>query len=112
MANVKPGNFILKCYGHKTEKGNWFGLCLDFNLAVEAESPELLKKKMNEVIISYIDTVLYTGDKESIPQLFSRRAPLLDWLKYYYISLVLFIRRFPGDFIFKEIVPFHLAHSR
>lgn len=111
MANVKPGNFILRCYGRKTEKGNWFGLCLDFNLAVEAESPELLKKKMNEVIISYIETVFDTDDKRSIPQLFSRRAPFRDWLVYYIIKSIIFIKQFPDRFIFNEIIPFHLAHS-
>ena len=111
MANVKPSRFILRCYGHKTEKGNWFGVCLDLNLAVEAESPELLEQKMGEAIVSYIETVLDTDDKRSIPQLLSRRAPIYDWFMYYLIKLAVFVKQFPGRFIFKEIVPFHLAHS-
>jgi len=111
MANIKPGEFILRCYGHKTEKGNWFGLCLDFNLAVEAESPQILQQKMGEAIVSYIETIFDTDDKKSIPQLFSRRAPIHDWLIYYLIKLIVFVRQFPDKIIFKEIVPFHLAHS-
>lgn len=111
MANIRPGKFILKCYGHKTEKGNWFGLCLDLNLAVEAESPKLLEQKMGEAIISYIETTLNTDDRKSIPQLLSRRAPIYDWLIYYLIKSIVFVRQFPDKFIFKEIVPFHLAHN-
>ena len=111
MANVKSGDLILRCYGHKTEKGNWFGICLDFNLAVEAESPEFLQEKMSEAIVSYIETVLDTDDKKSIPELLSRHAPVHDWLIYYLVKLIVLVRQLPNRFIFKEVVPFHLAHS-
>ena len=111
MSNIRPGNLVLRCYGYKSKKGNWFGLCLDFNLAVEAGSPELLKRKMDEAIESYIETVLDTNDKKSIPQLISRRAPIYDWVIYYLIKLEKFIRQFPNNFVFKAFIPFHLAHS-
>ena len=111
MANVNPRKLILKCYGYKTKKGNWFGLCLDFNLAIEAESPQLLEQKMGEAIVSYIETVLDTNDKKSVPQLFTRRAPIYDWLIYYLIKLNRLIMQFPNNIIFKELIPIHLAHS-
>ena len=111
MANVRPGNFVIRCYGYQPKKGFYVGVCLDFNLSVEASSPEQLKQKMKEVIISYIETVLDTNDKESIADLLKRRAPIRDWVFYYVIKFLLYLRKFPGNFTFNEIVPFHLAHN-
>jgi hypothetical protein len=111
MSNIRPIKLVLRCYGYKSKKGNWFGVCLDFNLALEAESRELLEQKIHEAIESYIDIVLDTDDKKSIPQLISRRAPAYDWVIYYLIKIENFIRQFPDNFIFKEFIPFHLAHN-
>lgn len=111
MANVKPDNLILRCYGYQRKDNCCFGLCLDFNLAIEAESPEQLKQKMKEVVLSYIETVLDTNDEESIPQLLSRRAPMHDWLIYYLIKALVSVRQFPRKFVFKEFIPFHLAQT-
>jgi hypothetical protein len=111
MARIRPESLILRCYGHKTSKGNWVGVCLDFNLAVEADSPQLLKEKMGEVILSYLETVIDTQDAASIPKLLTRRAPLKDWLLYHFIGLLAFMRRLRGLFVFQQVIPFHLAHS-
>jgi predicted RNase H-like HicB family nuclease len=111
MSNIIPAKLVLRCYGHKTKKGTWFGLCLDFNLAAEAASREELRKKINEMIATYIESVLDTQDSGSVPELLSRRAPVHDWLIYYLIKFVVFIRQFPDNFTFKEIIPFHLAHN-
>ena len=111
MAKMSPDKLILRCYGHKIKQEKWFGVCLEFNLAAEADSPEELKKKLADMITSYIETILDTDDKISIPVLISRRAPIRNWLMYYFIRLIIFIRKFPDNFTFKEIIPFHLAHS-
>lgn len=111
MAAIRPGRFVLRCYGQRTEKGNLVGVCLDLDIAVEAQSIDELKKKMNQAVTSYLDSVLDTDDRESIPILLTRRAPLKDWVIYYYIKLRDYIRRFPGNFTFNEMIPFHLAHG-
>jgi hypothetical protein len=111
MANISPNKFVLRCYGHKTEKGNWFGVCLNFNLAIEADSREELKLKMREVVTSYVDTILDTNDKGSMANLFTRKAPLKDWAIYYLIGFENFIKSLPEKFTFKELVPFHLASN-
>jgi|APIni6443716594_1056825.scaffolds.fasta_scaffold1517040_1 hypothetical protein len=111
MRALRPINLILKCYGHRTNKGNWVGVCLELNLAVEADSPDLLRKKMSEAIQSYVEVLLDTNDSASIPELLSRPAPPIDWAKYYLIRFVLFVRRLSRLFIFKESIPFHLAHN-
>ena len=82
MANISPNRLVLRCYGYKTKNGKWFGLCLNFDLGVEAEDREQLKRKMHDVLKSYIDAVLDTNDKASIPELLSRRSPIKDWVIY------------------------------
>lgn len=111
MLQSIPDKLILRCYGYQRDETKWVGVCLDLNLAIEAESVNKLKEKMNEVIESYIDTVLDTTDKASIPELLLRRAPIHDWVIYYFINLACFVKRIRGKFTFKEVIPFHLSHS-
>ena len=111
MGALKPINLILRCYAHRTNKHNWVGVCLELNLAVEADSPAALREKMAEAISSYIEALLDTNDPASIPELLNRRAPLLDWGKYYLICFALFIKGLSRPFVFKESIPFHLAHG-
>ncbi len=111
MANYKPDKLILRCYGYRSRKGPYVGVCVDLNIAVEADSPYQLKAKMADAIVSYIDTVLDTNDRESIPSLMSRRAPVQDWVIYYLLRTVHRVRQFKDRFIFKAHIPFHLAHN-
>ena len=111
MRNKKINNRILRCYGYRSKKGSYVGVCLELNLAAEAKSPHALRQKMNEVIATYIEAVIDTEDKESIDRLLNRHAPSHDFLIYYLIRLALFIRRFPDKFTFQSVVPFNLAHN-
>jgi len=111
MPDVGLDRLILRCYGHRSRKGSYVGVCLELNLAVEAESQEAVRKKMAEAINSYMETVFDTADKASISSLLCRKAPLKDWLLYYLIRLLFYIKRFPNNFVFKEYIPFHLAHT-
>jgi len=101
MAKIGPRKFVVKCYGER--KGDkWIGVCLNLNLATEADSPENLVKKMNGIIKSYLETVFDTEDKNSIPALLYRSAPLGDWCKYYFIRICFFVENFHKFIIFKE----------
>jgi hypothetical protein len=111
MAEISPHKLVLNCYGHRTFNNRWYGVCLELNLAAEAGSSDELREKLYDMVISYIETVLDTDEKESIPHLLTRRAPIKDWLAYYVIRLLMFIKKFPNNFTFKQIIPFHLAHS-
>lgn len=103
---------ILRCYGRKIDHKKWYAVCLELNLAVEAESLQEMKEKMGNVIMSYLDTVMETQDKESIPDLLARRAPLSDWLFYYYIRALHFTtKKLPKKMLFKEFIPFFLTHN-
>ena len=61
------------------------------------------------MIVSYIETVMDTDDHDSIPALLERRAPAIDWIRYYRIKLLISINNFSGEFTFKEFIPFKLA---
>ena len=111
MSNLTPANFVLRCYGHQISSGKYYGVCLELNLAAEAESVDQLKKEMGSMITSYIKTVLDTEDHESIPNLIQRPAPALDHFKYHLFRFLLSIRKFQRNFIFKEFIPFKLAHN-
>lgn len=112
MAAFKPEKLILRCYGYQFGKKPFIGVCIDLNLAVQADSEIELKIKMKDAIISYLETVLDTDDKQSIPSLLFRRAPIQDFIIYYALKLLFKIRQIPTKFIFKEYIPFHLAHNR
>ena len=111
MAEISPHKLVLNCYGHRAINNRWYGVCLELNLAAEADTAEGLKKKLFDMIESYVETVLDTNDKDSIPELLSRRVSIKDWLTFYAIKLLISIRNFPNNFTFKEIIPFHLAHN-
>ncbi len=112
MENLRPKNLILRCYGHRVKGNKWYGVCLELNLAAEANSVKQLRKKLYGMITSYIDTVIETDDKGSIPDLLERRAPFYDWAIYYLIKILNPILNFPNQFLrFKESIPFHLANN-
>ncbi|MBW2003111.1 MAG: DUF1902 domain-containing protein, partial [Deltaproteobacteria bacterium] len=54
---------MLRCYAHGIHGGRWYGMCLDLNLAAEADSFNELKQKLHEMISSYFSCVLDTNDK-------------------------------------------------
>ncbi len=58
-------------------------------------------------ILDFLDT----DDRQSVPALIRRKAPLRDWVIYYLIKFIVFIRHIPTNFTFKEYIPFHLAHN-
>ena len=107
----KLHHFVLRCYGYKDKRGKWYGVCLDLNLAAEADTADALKKKLSEMIGSYINTTLDTEDQASIPSLLRRRAPLMDWIYYGLICINNYIREIPDKMTFDEIIPFKLVYN-
>lgn len=108
-AHDKHIDLVLRCYGRKTDEDKWYGICVDLNLATEAPSRQELVRKMREVVYSYLNTVLDTEDVDSIPDLLTRRAPLSDWLTYYAIASLIYVKQFPTLFKFKQALPLHPA---
>lgn len=112
MKELSPDSLILKCYGYKIKDRPWVGVCLNFDLSIQADSIEELEKKMNSVIRSYVESVLDTEDRSSIPALLTRKAPVKDWLIYCLIKLIKNTHNFAIKVKeFKENIPFHLAYD-
>lgn len=106
MSEISPDKLVLRCFGHKTEKGNWFGKCIELNIAAEAESVEELESKLYDMITSFFRTVYETDDHKSIPALLKRRAPISDYLKYHFIKFLVSIMRFSKKYTqFNESIP-------
>jgi predicted RNase H-like HicB family nuclease len=103
---IKPSDMVLRCYGHKMKNGNWYGVCVDLNLYSEAASPQELEEKLKEVILSYLESVYDTEDEKSIPDLLLRRAPLWDWMVYYYIAFRYHFHNLSSNYIFKASLPY------
>jgi predicted RNase H-like HicB family nuclease len=103
---MKSNNLILKCYAEQ-EEGVWVAVCLDFNLAAQADSYQEVKAKLESMIAFYVREAL-TTDIAYADQLLNRRSPLSAWVKYYSIKLLNVIRE-NNHFVFNEIMPMRPA---
>lgn len=67
---MRPKELVLRCYGYRDAHGKWCGVCLDFNLAAEADSITELRTKINAMIESYVEAVLDTERRRLHPPAF------------------------------------------
>jgi predicted RNase H-like HicB family nuclease len=51
---MKSNDLILKCYAEQ-EEGVWVAVCLDFNLAAQADSYQEVKAKLESMISFYVN---------------------------------------------------------
>lgn len=79
---MKSLPFVLRVYGECSDE-QWSLICLEFNLAVQAESLSEAKAKLHSMIVGYLRDALEGADREFALDFLNRRAPLLFWLKYY-----------------------------
>jgi hypothetical protein len=80
---MKPTQLLLRCYAEKV--GNqWQAFCLDLSLAAQGDTFAEAKDKLDAMVAEYVYDALVGDDREHAEQLLTRRAPLRDWLKYYW----------------------------
>lgn len=109
---VYSENLVLRCYAYRTPRNTWIAKCIDLDLVTEEDSLPVAKKSLEEAIEGYIETVLDTEDKESIPRLLQRKAPFVDRMKYELLKSELTRRLYPKKPVpFLSSIPFHLAHT-
>lgn len=97
---------ILKCYVEQ-EEGSWVAVCLDLNLAAQAETKHLAKASLESMIKSYVDEA-FTVDREYADQLLTRKAPIQLWLRYYLIRFMSAIHKNKRS-VFREVMPLRPA---
>ena len=72
---------LLKIYGEKNGD-QWSLVCLDFSLAAQgsshAEAKAILESQIREYLVDAIGE-----DREHAPELLSRRAPMIYWIKWW-----------------------------
>lgn len=79
---MRPNDLVLKCYA--TNRGEyWEAFCLDFSLAAQADTFEEVKTKLGDMILEYVHDALVGEDRDFSAQLLNRRAPIVEWAKYY-----------------------------
>ncbi len=84
---MRPRDMVLRCYAEK--KGEqWQAFCLDLTLAAHGDSLEDVKKRLDEMILSYVYDATVGEDSQYADQLLSRRAPWSFWLTYYWYKSV------------------------
>ena len=85
QAMLKPENLLVRCMAHR-EGDLWVAVCLDYSLAAQASSLREARSKLHAQIVDYVSNA-FTVDAERAEELLTRRAPLLDRLRYRALKL-------------------------
>lgn len=106
---MKTSDLVLRCYAEREQDGTWFAICLDLNLAVQADSAKAAKAKLHAQIVQYVKDAL-TVDREYFSDLLPRRAPIGFFVRYYFIKTLCALRGFDrgrksAKRVFKENLP-------
>ena len=80
---------LLRCYA-RPEGDHYIGHCLELDLAVQGTSIAEVRRKMEECLQSYFQSL----DLQNVRGLFPRPAPLHVWLDYGRVMLLVKLHRF------------------
>lgn len=95
---MKNRDFFVRILGYKLDNGQWFAICLEYDLAVQGESLRDVFDKLKSQINSYVKDALVGADQDAAWWLLHRRAPLKYWVKFYYAVLTKkLFHHFPKD---------------
>ncbi len=75
-------SLFLRCLGQR-DGDQWVIVCLDFDLAAQAESFDRARDLLEAQIKSYVRDAMVGPDRAHAEYLMSRRAPFSLWAKYY-----------------------------
>ena len=79
---------LLRCYA-RPEADHYIGQCLELDLAVQGESIPEVRRKIEECLQSYLESL----DPENVGDLFPRPAPFPVWVDYYRVYLLVMVHR-------------------
>jgi len=82
---MQSNPFYVRCYA-RTEANQWVAICIDLGLAVQGDSWEEVKVKLESQVRDYVHEAL-TMDRAHAADLLRRKAPLQQRLEYYLICL-------------------------
>ncbi len=80
--NLQPAQLVLRCYAQR-DGDQWVAVCMDLTLAAQAESFAEARQKLHSQIAEYVFDAVAGEDRQFGDQLLPRRAPLIEWARYY-----------------------------
>lgn len=83
---LHPNDLLLRCLALRRD-GYWVALCIDLDLAAQADTAAQARKLLKEQIASYVTDAVGV-DSEHAHTLLRRRAPLRYLALYHWIKLV------------------------
>jgi hypothetical protein len=84
--HIHPADLVLRCIALK-RGGYWVAMCIDLDLAVQADTLAQARKQLRGQISSYVADA--TGvDSEHARTLLGRKAPLRYFAMYYYAKFI------------------------
>jgi len=95
MTQLSPTGLIVHCLYEK-KGGQWQAFSLQFGLAVQADSFEEARRKLESMVRTYVYDALVGEDRAHANELMSRRATLAVYVKYYSFLATSFLRHFFG----------------
>ncbi|MEQ1666864.1 MAG: hypothetical protein ABL868_00260 [Sulfuriferula sp.] len=103
---MKLEKLLLRYFAEKKD-GQWQLFCLDLCLAAQADTFEEGKAKLDAMVDEYIYDALVGEDRQFAAQLLNRKAPFIQWMKYYWYSLIINTVHITNGMhkIFKEPIP-------
>lgn len=105
---MHPRQLVVRCYAER-KQDYWVALCLDFTLAAQGGTFNEAKACLDAQIREYVYDALQGEDRPHAAYLLSRRAPMRDWIKYYFHRLRAQVLRRGGKprthKPFKEVMP-------
>ena len=93
---MKDQEITLRCFAERLPDGQWQAFCIDINVAAQAPSKELAKKKLDAMVEDYVSD-LNGVDSDHFDDLFPRLAPLPIRARYHRIALMFGLYRLLGN---------------
>lgn len=103
---LHPSDLVLRCMALR-KNGYWVAMCLDLDLAVQADTAEQAKSLLREQMRSYV-TEAFTVDAEHTVQLLTRKAPRRYFAMYYAIK---WLNHAKGWLSYEAAMPMALAKA-
>lgn len=83
---MRVNELLLRCYAERIGD-QWQALCIDLNVAAQADTFEEVRQKLDQMVYSYVYDALLGEDRVHAEDLLSRKSPLRFRVKYNCYSL-------------------------
>jgi hypothetical protein len=113
VPQVKPLDLMIRCMVERTGD-QWQAFTLEFGLAVQGESQAEVRRKLTDMIESYVRDALVGEDRKHAAALLARRATWPVYLRWYLAGVERFTSKFfrlSGERrLFREPLPLEPRH--